>query len=77
MEDVREFEESLKQDRQLFFLDAKRLKSERESLIQTVQELSQSDIALRRLYEQGVVDEVGNPLIFPQMNDDSNHISNE
>jgi hypothetical protein len=50
---------------------------ERDNLMHTVQELGQSEVALRRLYEQGVVDESGNPLVFPQMNEDSNYISNE
>ena len=36
MEDVKEFEESLKDDRQLFLQDTKRLKLERDSLIHTV-----------------------------------------
>jgi hypothetical protein len=53
------------------------MKSERDNLMQTVQELSQSEMALRRLYEQGIVDEEGNPLILPQMNEDSNYIGNE
>ena len=43
----------------------------------TVQELGQSEMALRRLYEQGVVDEAGNPLILPEMNEGSNYIGNE
>ena len=67
MEEVKDFEKSLKEDRQIFLQDTKRLKMERDSLMHTVQEMSQSEEALRRLYENGIVDEDGNPLVQPVM----------
>ena len=36
MEEVKEFEKSLKEDRQIFLHDTKRLKMERDILMQTV-----------------------------------------
>jgi cell division septum initiation protein DivIVA len=51
MEEVREFETSLKEDRQKFLHQAKRMKQERDVLVQQVQELSQSEILVRSLYE--------------------------
>ena len=63
MEEVKDFEKSLKEDRQIFLQDTKRLKMERDSLMHTVQEMSQKEEALRRLYENGIVDEDGNPLV--------------
>ena len=36
MEEVKDFEKSLKEDRQIFLQDTKRLKMERDSLMRTV-----------------------------------------
>jgi ABC-type iron transport system FetAB ATPase subunit len=62
MMDVKDLEQSLKEDKQTFLREAKRLKNDKETLQRQVEELSHGEELLRRLYDMGVVDEHGNPL---------------
>ena len=62
MEEVREFESDFKEDRQEFLQKAKRIKEEKDQLEQQVIELNQSQQAMQRLFNMGVVDEHGNPI---------------
>jgi uncharacterized coiled-coil DUF342 family protein len=50
MEEVREFEQSFKEDRQQFFQQAKRLKEEKDQLDQQVIELGAAHQVLQNLY---------------------------
>ena len=51
MEDVRKFEQSLKEDRQQFLQQTKRLKQERDEMEQQLMEMNASQQAIQRLYE--------------------------
>ena len=66
MEEVKELEESLKEDRQGFFQQTKRLRQERDLLQQQVVLLSQNQDDLEQLYNQGLVDENGDVIEPPQ-----------
>jgi cell division septum initiation protein DivIVA len=52
MEEVKEFEQSLKADRQQFLQETKRLKQERDVLQDQMIELSQSHEMLQQVYSQ-------------------------
>ncbi len=52
MEEVKEFEQSLKADRQGFLQETKRLKQERDVLQDQMIELSQSHEMLQQVYSQ-------------------------
>ena len=56
MEEVKEFEQSLKQDRQQFLQQTKRLKQERDQMEEQLVELSQSAGVAQQLYRQEGVD---------------------
>jgi hypothetical protein len=62
MEDVREMEKDLKDDRQHFLQRTKKLREERDQMETKMIELEQSEVVLRKLYKQGVVDEHGNAI---------------
>ena len=62
MEEVKEVEQSLKEDRQQFLYQAKRLKQERDILQQQVNALSHSQQTIQQLYDHGLIDEAGNPI---------------
>ena len=62
MEEVKEFEQSLKEDRQEFFQQTKRLKQERDMLYEQVNLMSQNQDNLEQLFNQGLVDENGDAI---------------
>ena len=70
MEEVREFEQSLKEDRHKFLQKTKRLKEERDELQQQVDSLSQSQQTVQQLYDRGLVDENGDPINPPYQRGD-------
>ena len=74
MEEVKEFEQSLKEDRQEFLHQIKRLKEERDMLQQQVNSLSQSQSNLQQLFDQGLVDENCDPIEPPQQLDENSQI---
>ena len=76
MEEVKEFEQSLKEDRQEFFQQTKRLKQERDMLQQQVNLLSQNQDNLEQLYNKGLVDENGDAIEPPQQLIENYHILN-
>jgi len=43
--------------------EAKRLKTEKENLLEEVIQLRKSDQVLRQLQEEGILDEEGNPMM--------------
>ena len=56
MEEVKEFEQSLKEDRQQFLQDTKRLKQERDQMQEQIIELSQVAEMAGQMFSQGVAD---------------------
>ena len=66
MEEVKEFEQSLKENRQEFFQQTKRLKQERDMLYEQVNLMSQNQANLEQLFNQGLVDENGDAIEPPQ-----------
>jgi len=63
MREVKNEEEKLGQNKQEYLKQAKRLRTEKENLMQEVIQLRKSDQVLRQLQEEGIVDEEGNPLM--------------
>ena len=63
LKEVEEEEDRLKSDKHGYLKENKRLRTEKDNLRQEVIELRKSDFIVKKLQEQGLLDNNGNPVV--------------
>ena len=63
MLNVKDEEERLKEDRQTYLQETKRLRREKDELQERLRRARQSEIILDKLAKEGLIDQEGNPLM--------------
>ena len=66
MEEVKQEEDLLEKDKQLFLREFKKLKSEQGDLVGEIAKHRRNEEILNTLHTQGVIDEKGNPVLKRQ-----------
>jgi hypothetical protein len=62
LEEVKNEEEELKEDKQSYLRQSKRLKEEKQDLLNTIEALKHYEGLVNNLHHAGVIDHMGNPV---------------